>query len=75
MPVFFPKILADFARQMGNDQRVPSPSGAQVSEEKLTAVRACKNAGLIQRELGLPTKNQYSAVSTRTNFQRPPLLT
>lgn len=64
---------------MGNYQRVPSPSGAQVSEEKLTAVRACKNAGLIQREavptLGLPTKNQYSAVSIRTNFQRPPPLT
>lgn len=53
-----PEILADLASQIENDQLVPRPSGAQVSQEKLAAVRACKSSGMTQREtvakLGLP---------------------
>lgn len=53
-----PKILADFAKQIENGELIRRPSGAQVSQEKLAAVRECKGAGMTQAEtvskLGLP---------------------
>lgn len=52
------EILAAFASQIENGQLVQRPSGAQVSQKKLAAVRECKVAGMTQREtvakLGLP---------------------
>ncbi|MEG8293051.1 MULTISPECIES: helix-turn-helix domain-containing protein [Pseudomonas] len=53
-----PRFLADFASQIENGELVRRPSGAQVSQKKLAAVRECKVAGMTQREtvikLGLP---------------------
>jgi transcriptional regulator with XRE-family HTH domain len=50
--------LADFESQIENNRLVPRPSGAQVFEDRLAAVRECKVAGMTQREtavkLGLP---------------------
>jgi transcriptional regulator with XRE-family HTH domain len=50
--------LADFESQIENDRLVSRPSGAQVFEVRLAAVRECKIAGMTQREtvvkLGLP---------------------
>lgn len=52
------KAMAEFASQIENGELVRRPSGAQVSQEKLAAVRECKIAGMTQREtvvkLGLP---------------------
>ncbi|MBD8791026.1 helix-turn-helix transcriptional regulator [Pseudomonas syringae] len=54
-----PAMLKDFAGQMEGDQLVRRPSGAQLSQEKLSAVRECKAQGMTQREavleLGFPT--------------------
>lgn len=51
-------VAADFESQIENDRLVSRRSGAQVSEDKLTAVRACKDLGMTQRDtaakLGLP---------------------
>lgn len=51
-------VDADFENQIENDRLVPRPSGAQVFEDRLAAVRKCKVAGMTQREtvvkLGLP---------------------
>ena len=51
-------VVADFESQIENDRLVSRPSGAQVSEERLAAVRACKASGMTQRDtavkLGMP---------------------
>lgn len=45
-----PGFLADFASPIEDGRLIRRPSGAQVSREKLAAVRECKVAGMTQRD-------------------------